>query len=403
VIGFDEALALVESCASALPPESVRLEDAAGRVLAEDVVADADLPPFETTAMDGWAVRRRDAAEGAVLRAVGAIGAGAVPERALGEGEAVKVMTGAPLPEGCDAVVPVEEAEEEGDRVRIAAAPRPRAHVRSRGEVIAKGETLLKPGRRLTPADLAVAAAAGRAALPVASRARAAVLVTGDEVVAPDAPPAPARIRNTNGPLLLGALRRAGCETVDLGVAPDRAPELTAALRGALRPGVDLLLTTGGVSAGDYDLLPGLLRRLGADLVFHKVALRPAKPLLFARLGRTLVFGLPGNPVSSAVAYDLFVRTALRKLAGLSPAIPETISVQLTAPLKNKGPRLALLPARVMNDAGRLLAQPLATKGSHDLLTHARADALLRIPPGAALEAGACVAAYAASAETTLG
>ncbi len=382
MIALDEALARVVESARTLPSERVSLDVAAGRALAEAVTADGDVPPFDTTAMDGWAVHVADADAGRVLRVVGSLAAGASPGRPLGAGEALKVMTGAPIPPGCEAIVPVEDAAPDGGLVRVAKAPGARAHIRARGEVIAEGETLLAPGRRLTPADLAVAAAAGHAELAVARRARVGVLVTGDEVVAPDAALGPAQIRNTNGPLLLGALLRSGAHVLDLGVVGDGEAPLRDALAGVFERGLDVLLTTGGVSAGDYDLMPSVLESLGAEVVFHQVSLRPAKPLLFARVGATLVFGLPGNPVSAAVAFDMFVRAALRKMAGLSPAAPEAVDTRLTGPVKNPGPRLALHPACFAFDGGHLRAAPLAPKG---------------------FEAGAFVPAYLGGEETTLG
>jgi molybdopterin molybdotransferase len=403
VIGFDEAVARVVESARTLGAERIPLHEAPGRALAAPVVADGDVPPFDTTAMDGWAVHVADAAAGSVLRVAGTLGAGVAPDRPLGAGEALKVMTGAPIPHGCEAIVPLEEAAADGNLVRIVKAPKPRAHIRARGEVIAEGATLLTPGRRLTPADLAVAAAAGRAAVAVARRARAAVLVTGDEVVAPDAAPGPAQIRNTNGPLLLGALLRSGAHVLDLGLVGDGEAPLRAALAGVFERGLDVLLTTGGVSAGDYDLMPSLLASLGAEVVFHKVSLRPAKPLLFARAGATLVFALPGNPVSAAVAFDMFVRAALRKMSGVSPAAAETVDVRLSGAVKNPGPRLALHPACFTFEGGHLRAAPLAPKGSHDLLTHARANGLLRLAPGSAFEAGTFVPAYLGGEDTTLG
>jgi molybdopterin molybdotransferase len=403
VIGFDEAVRRVVEAAHALETERVALSSAVGRTLAESVAGDLDVPPFDTTAMDGWAVRAADASAGALLRDVGAVGAGAAPARPLEPGEALKVMTGAPLPSGADAVVPVEEAALDGERVRVEKAPKPRAHVRTRGEVIAKGEKLLEPGRRLSAADLAVAAAAGRSDVRVARRPRVAVLVTGDEIVPPHGMPGPAQIRNTNGPLLVAALQAAGAEALDLGVARDREDALEDAVTGALASGIDALLTTGGVSAGDWDLLPGVLGRLGAEVLFHKVALRPAKPLLFARLGPALVFGLPGNPVSTAVAFDMFVRSALRKMTGISPAGPHFVEARLSSPVKNKGPRLALHPARAVHEGVLLTAAPLATKGSHDLAAHARANSLLRLEPESEFGPGATVPVFLAHGGSTLG
>lgn len=402
MIPFSEALELVLEAVSPLPAREVPLEEAVGRVLAEDVRADRPLPPFDATAMDGWAVRASEVGRPPVLLAVaGASGAGSVPG-ALPPGSAWKVMTGAPLPPGSDSVVPVEDAAAvAGGLVRIDAAPEPGAHVRRRGEVFETGTALLPAGRRLTPSDLVLAAAAGRPSLRVARPPCAAVLVTGDELVPPGTTPGPGQLRNTNGPLLSAALRRAGAEVVFSGTAPDDEASLARALDAAFAAGPDVLLTTGGVSAGDYDYVGKVLEARGARTRFHKVAIRPARPVLFATKGATLVFGLPGNPVSAAVAFDFFVRPALRKAAGITPALPDPVAARLTAPLKNKGPRLAFHPARLYVDAGRLTAEPLPTRGSHDVVAHARADAFLELAPASSWKAGDEVPAHRGTAEST--
>ncbi|HTS03313.1 MAG TPA: molybdopterin molybdotransferase MoeA, partial [Thermoanaerobaculia bacterium] len=245
------------------------------------------------------------------------------------------------------------------------------------------------------------AAAAGRETLRVARAPRAAVLVTGDELVPPGVRPAAGQLRNTNGPLLLGALRRAGAEAVSLGVARDDRTTLAKILGEALEARPDFLLTTGGVSAGDYDFVGEALEAKGARVRFHKVSIRPAKPVLFATKGPTLVFGLPGNPVSAAVAFDFLVRPALRAAAGLLPPLPDPVSARLTAPVRNKGPRLAFHPARLAWDKGRLLAEPLATRGSHDVLTHASADAFLELAPASSWEEGDAVPVHRGTAEST--
>ncbi len=402
MLAFDDALAIALGAVTPLAADAVSLADAAGRVLAEDVAADLPLPAFDTTAMDGWAVRAADVRRTPALVArAGAAGAGRVPGT-LPEGAAWKVMTGAPMPPGSDAVVPVEDAVEiDAELVRLDAAPRPGAHVRLRGEVFPKGALLLPAGRRLTPADLVLAAAAGRATLRVARPVRAAVLVTGDEIVAPGATPGPAQIRNTNGPLLIGALRRAGAEVTDLGVVRDTEAVLLKTLRDALSRGDDILLTTGGVSAGDYDFVAAALEAAGASIRFHKVAIRPAKPLLFATSGATLVFGLPGNPVSAAVAFDFFVRPALRAAAGIRPPLPPALPARLAAPIRNKGPRLAFHPASLSLRDGVEIVEPLATKGSHDVFAHARANAFLELPPASSFDEGDLVPVHRGTPEST--
>ncbi len=402
VIDFADALARVLEATQPMPACTVSLEDAVSRVLAEDVRADLPVPGFDTTAMDGWAVRASEVGRvPTLLAAAGASGAGSVPG-VLPPGSAWKVMTGAPMPPGSDSVVPVEDAAAvPGGSVRLDAVPKPGAHVRRRGEVIESGALLLAAGRRLTPADLVLAAAAGRATLQVARAPRAGVLVTGDELVPPGTRPGPGQLRNTNAPLLLAALRRAGAEPVSLGVVPDDERALAGALEKAFTAKLDILLTTGGVSAGDYDYVGEALAAAGARVRFHRVAIRPAKPVLFATRGTTLVFGLPGNPVSAAVAFDFLVRPALRAAAGLLPPLPPTVSARLTAPVRNKGPRRAFHPAVLSWDGARLAAEPLASRGSHDIVAHARADAFLELAPESAWEAGDAVPVHRGTAEST--
>lgn len=404
MLPFEEALRLVIGAAPRLPNVVIPLEKAAGRVLGETVSADVPLPPFDTTAMDGWAVRTGDLVEPPhVLVVAGTRGAGTAPGEKLGRGTALKVMTGAPVPQGCDAVVPVEEAREAaGGRVELMTTPRSGAHIRRLGEIVEVGRALLAPGRRLAPADLILVAAAGRETLHVVHPARAAILVTGDEVVPAGRRPAPGQIRNTNGPLLAGALDALGCDVVFTDIVKDHEEDLARAIEAALDERPDFLLTSGGVSAGDFDLVGDALQKKGAEVLFHKVSMRPAKPLLVARLGETLVFGLPGNPVSAAVAFDLFVRPALRAASGLSPALPDPVDVELTEPLRNKGPRRAFLPARVIAFEARLRAHPIASKGSHDVASHAEANAYVSLPPESAFSRGDLIPAYLGTRETTI-
>jgi molybdopterin molybdotransferase len=395
VIGFHEAVAEVAKRSARAREEEVPLASAAGRVLAGPLRARLDLPLFDATAMDGWAIRR-GADFPARLRALGTLAAGRVAAVEVGQGEALKIMTGAPLPPGADAVVPVEDAREENGVVTIEAAPGLMAHVRRRGEVFAAGSAVLDGGCLLTPARLAVAASAGYASLRVVRRPLAGLLVTGEEISPAGSDPGPGKIPNSNGPLLQAALAHAGARVVDLGVSRDDEAELAERFREGVAAGADLLVSTGGVSAGDFDLVAVVLKSLGAEIVFHKVAIRPAKPVLFALLGGTPVFGLPGNPVSAAVGFDFFVRAALRTMAGLSP-LPEPVAAALLAPVKNKGGRLALLPGRLHFAGGTVAVEPIPTKGSHDILAHARSDATFLVPGNTSLRAGETVEVYPAA------
>lgn len=405
MISFEDALAAVLSQARRLPTENIPLHAAAGRVLAGPVTADLDAPPFDAAAMDGWAVRLSDLpAEGTVLKVAGALGAGGVFTGPLMAGSTLKVMTGAAVPEGTEAVVAVEESEEAGPGlVRLLEVPLKGRHLRRRGEVFRTGTRLLESGRRLTPADASLAAAAGRATLEVSRQPRAAVLVTGDEVVDAGQRPGPGQIRNTNGPLLLASLARAGALATDLGICPDDRGALQKMLGMAVESDFDLVLSTGGVSAGDFDLVTETLPAVGCRTVFHRVAVRPAKPLLFATRAGTLVFGLPGNPVSAAVAFDLFVLPALRAMQGLAPPAPGAVEAFLAEPVRNRGSRLAFVPGRVLFDEGRLVATPIGNRGSHDLAAHAASTAYLILPPNVDLAAGERVLVRLGEEGTTLG
>jgi molybdopterin molybdotransferase len=301
VIPVEEALEIVLREARPLPAEEVSLEDTAGRVLAEDVRSDLEMPPFDRAAMDGFAVRAADVASApATLEIVGEVPAGAWPDREVGPGEAVRIMTGAPVPPGADAVQQVEKTRPADEfRVTILEGVAAGANVAPRASEVKLGDVLLETGRVLDPAAVAVLAAAGCARVRVARRPSVAVLVTGDELVEVAATPGPGQIRNSNGPAVAAQAREAGAAVRLLGVAPD---ELQA-LRSALESGADadMLVISGGVSAGDFDLVEPALEELGYSFLFTKVAVKPGAPLVLGRRGSQLVFGLPGNPVSAQV------------------------------------------------------------------------------------------------------
>ena len=292
------------------------LDDALSRVLAGDVASDSDLPPFDRAAMDGYALRAEDVAGApAALEVVGEVRAGQWPDLTVGPGQAVRIMTGAPVPPGADAVQQVEKTQPLDEfRVTILSAVAEGANVAPRGSEVRAGDVVLARGRVIDPAAIAVLASAGRARVRVARRPVVALLVTGDEIVEVSATPAPGQIRNSNGPAVAAQARLAGAEVRLLGVAPDRQDAIAEALRAGLA--ADVLVVSGGVSAGDYDLVEPALLELGATFLFTKVAVKPGAPLVFGRRGATLVFGLPGNPVSAQVTFDLFVRPALLKMQG---------------------------------------------------------------------------------------
>jgi molybdopterin molybdotransferase len=381
VITVSDALAIIARNTPPNPAEPVALGEARGRVLASDVLSDTDWPPFETSAMDGYAVRLSDTARpGSVLaEREKTVAAGDAPPAPILPGEAVRVMTGAPLPPGAEAVIPVERARREEGRVHFEIAPEPGAHLRRQGESVRAGSRLLAAGRRLTPGDIALAALAGADPLTVFAQPRVAIAVTGNELVAVQAKPRPGQIRDSNGPMLLALCGAGSWPASPRGRVGDDASG-TEALFGAAGAGEDVLVTSGGVSAGDFDLLPEIARRQGFEILFHGVSLRPGKPVVFARRGPTLWFGLPGNPVSSSVCFHLFVRYALGRLEGdPSPGAPR-VEAKLTRGIDRAGKRETYRDGILTGTGGTLRVEPLATAGSHDIAAHARANVLIRVP-----------------------
>jgi molybdopterin molybdotransferase len=379
MVPVEEALEIVLREAPALPFEEVTLEESLSRVLAEDVVSDLELPPFDRAGMDGYALRAADVAGApAALEVIGEVRAGQWPDLTVGPGQAVRIMTGAPIPPGADSVQQVEMTQPLDEfRVTIRAPVAPGANVAPRGSEVRVGDVVLARGRVIDPAAIAVLASAGKARVLVARRPVVALLVTGDEIVEVSATPGPAQIRNSNGPAVAAQARLAGAAVRLLGVAPDRQDAIAEALRGGI--GADVLVVSGGVSAGDYDLVEPALLELGATFLFTKVAVKPGAPLVFGRCGATLVFGLPGNPVSAQVTFDLFVRPALLRMQGATVVSRPRVAVVLEAAVRNRSGRKSHLPARVRSEGGRLVARPLRSMGSGDLAAHARANALVVI------------------------
>jgi molybdopterin molybdotransferase len=380
MLAVEEAHARIVAAFAPLPSEFVHLAAAAGRVLTKDLIAGRDQPPGNTSAMDGYAVRAADLASGhATLRLVGSAPAGGSYDRELGPGEAVRIFTGGLLPMGADAVALQENARAEGERVRIEGSLEPGTFVRPTGLDFRRDEHALPAGRRLTARDVGLAAALNHAWLPVRRRPRVALLATGDELVLPGAPLAAAQIVSSNTVALAAMVRQWGGEPLDLGIARDR-PDSLAEASEQLR-GVDLVVTMGGASVGERDLVRGVLGQHGLALDFWQIAMRPGKPLMFGRVHEVPLLGLPGNPASVGVCAVLFVRTALCALLGLDPAPPEVPAV-LGAPLGANDRRQDYLRASAVWRAdGRLEALPAARQDSSMLATFARADCLIKRAP----------------------
>jgi molybdopterin molybdotransferase len=380
-IAVQEALEIVLRETAALPEEKVELASASGRILSEDVASDADQPPFAKAMMDGFAVRSADLASvPATLEVVEEIPAGRMPSRSLSGGQAARIMTGAPLPEGADAVQMVEKTQPSADGRRVAILEKvvPGANVAPRGQELQSGQRVLSIGDLLAPARIGVLASVGRSAVMVRRRPRVSVVPTGDELVDCETSPGKGQIRNSNSPALVAAARRLGAEAESQGIVMDEARALAQAIGRGLPS--DLLLLSGGVSMGEFDLVEKALEEAGVEIYFRKIAIRPGKPAVFGRKGRCLVFGLPGNPVSSLVIFEVFVAPALRKMQGVPDPRSRTLSAILEERVTQRPGRTAYLPGSLRFQEGRARVQPLRSTGSADLFAHSRANALYVVP-----------------------
>jgi len=385
MISVAEAIHIVKEQTQALPVERIPLDDALGRVLAEDVVADCDLPPFDRAQMGGYAVRSVDTSiVPARLRVVGESAAGRRWHGEMKTGEAVRIMTGAPVPAGADSVQKVEVTNESGGVVEVVETTRPDQFLVRRASEVRSGETVLRAGNQINAARMSVLASFGYAEVSVGTRPRVAVLATGTELVAVNETPGPDQIRDSNSYSLSAYAQLAGGRVKRLPLAGDDPEKLKRDIAEAAARS-DALILSGGVSMGVYDFTKAALRALDAELFFERVSLRPGKPTVFARLGRTLIFGLPGNPVSVSVTFNLFARTALRAMQGCRDSAMLEEWAVLSRGAKGSVERESYLPAQVRTDEdGRLLAEPLKWGGSSDFVAFARADALVIVPEGVA-------------------
>jgi molybdopterin molybdotransferase len=379
-----EALARITEAVPVLPAVELDFREAAGLVLAEAIVADADLPAWPNSGMDGWAVRAADIAEASAdtparLRIAGDLPAGRAADMPVGPGEAIRIMTGAPIPPGADAVAIVETSRTEGNTVLLSEAVRPGANVRRAGENVRAGETVLEPGHPLRPADIGLLASLGQTRVRVHPRPRVGVLSSGDELVPPESQPGPGQIRDSNRFTLLAHLAALGFPAVDLGNSPDREEELADLFRRGAAS-CDVLVSSGGVSVGDYDLTKTVLSRLGT-MHFWRVAIRPGKPLAFGFVDGTPVFGLPGNPVSSLVVLDQFVRPALRRMAGHARLARPIWRATLEESIRRAPGRTEFLRAVIRWDGRRFVARSTGPQGSGILKSLSRANGFLVVPP----------------------
>jgi molybdopterin molybdotransferase len=382
MIEFEEARALVLSALKTRPPESVLLAEALGRTLARDIEARENIPPFDKATMDGYALKAEDVRtagkEAAVeLEVLEDLPAGRVSRRSVGRGQAVRIMTGAPLPKGADAVVMVEDTERSGGRVKVRRTVRPADNTGQAGEDLKKGEIVLERGAVIGPAETGLLAAAGLARVPVVRRPKLAVIATGDEIVEPGERKAAGQIRNSNGPALLAMALRAGAEAKYLGIARDSSSSLRAKLARAKE--ADILVLTGGVSVGDYDLVKDELGAVGVKPVFWQVRIKPGKPVFFGRRGSQLVFGLPGNPTSAMVTFLLFVQPAIERLLGRTNPGPRAGRAVLAEDVVLKPGRKQFLRGVLDAEGPVLTVAPYPDQKSGVLRSMARSRVLIVI------------------------
>jgi molybdopterin molybdotransferase len=384
LLSVADALSRLLDGVEPLEPENTGLHEAAGRVLAEPIAALRTQPPFDASAMDGYAVRAADIETvPALLRLIGEAPAGRPFSGAVGSGEAVRIFTGAPLPDGADTILIQENARRVDQNTVEATEPTARGrHIRKKGLDFVEGEALLPAGRTLDPAALSLAAAANHAALPVVRRPRVALIATGDELVLPGGRTGPGQIIASNAYGIAAIVEAAGGQADDLGIMPDKRAAIRASVDAALSNGADAIVSIGGASVGDHDLMREVLVGMGMELDFWKIAMRPGKPLMFGRFGKVRVLGLPGNPVASLVCSHLFVKPLVARLAG-SEAVHDFRDGVLGADMAANDLREDYVRARTRVDGSRLVATPFEIQDSSMLRTLAEAGGLIVRPPHA--------------------
>ncbi len=386
MISVEEALERILAEIAPLDVVQVPLSEALGLVLAEDVIAQEDIPPFANSAMDGFALLSRDSqpqdGQPPRLRVTGEVAAGYVADHAVEAGTAMRIMTGAPVPPGADTVIQVELTRTEGPEgewVEILQAVPPGNNIRPAGEDMRRGQKVLSRGMEVGPWEIGVLATLGWARVPVIRRPRVAILGTGDEVIDVDEPLRPGKIRNSNSYLLEAAVRRAGAEPQRLGVARDTVESLREKFTEAMQS--DLIITSGGVSVGDFDLVKNIMTEQG-EINFWRINMRPGKPVAFGHIGSVPLLGLPGNPVSAAVTFELFGRPVIRKMLGYTRLVRPQVDVVVEDGVSERVMRRHYVRARVEWRDGRYVARTTGNQGSHIMTSLLDANALVIVPEG---------------------
>jgi molybdopterin molybdotransferase len=386
MLTVEEALDAILARVSTLGTERVDVVGAWGRVLAEPVVSRREIPPWPNSSMDGYAVRAEDTGQGAALALVGRVEAGGLPSRAIGRGDAMRIFTGAPLPEGADTVVPQEDVDARDDRIALRGAFERAAYVRERGEDVRVGDRVLEPGALLTAAEVGLLATLGHGQVRVYRRPRVAILSTGNELADLGTEPGPGQIPNTNTYSLMAQVLEAGADPISLGVARDGLEAIEERVRAARD--ADVLVSSAGVSVGELDFVRDALTNAGAELHLWRVSMRPGKPITFGSLEGRPVFGLPGNPVSAMVTFELFVRPALLKLAGRRRLTRPLVNARALAPVANPGSRRGYLRVQLERIEEGLGARLTGEQGSAILRSMVLADGLAVVPPDTTVPAG---------------
>ncbi len=388
MLTVEQALEQILSRVHVLPAERVALLESLDRVLAEPIVSTREIPPWPNSSMDGYAVRSADTHRGGSLRlaVIGRVPAGSMPEQPVGPGQAIRIFTGAPMPDGADAVIPQEDVEIDGTGIVVAHAVDAGAFVRPRGEDVRPGDPVLSPGQVIGPAEVGLLATLGWPQVGVRRRPRVAILSTGNELADLGHEPGPGQIPNTNTYSLMTQTREAGGEPINLGVAADRLDDIEERLRAIEH--ADVLVSSAGVSVGDLDLVRAALEKLGAELHLWRVSMRPGKPITFGSLHGRPLFGLPGNPVSAMVTFELFVRPALRKMLGHAVLDRPRIMARAAQPIPNPGQRRGYLRVTLSPEGDRYAARLTGEQGSAILRSMVLADGFAVVPGDTVIEKG---------------